>query len=105
MKKIFYALSALLIAAVSCTDKEPTGQDGAIVATYYLVSNQTEIATLAENRSRDVSLNVKAREEIGGATNLTFNLKVDPSLVEAYNKAYRTSYYALPDNATKLTTN
>ena len=83
MKKIFYALSALLIAAVSCTDKEPTGQDGAIVATYYLVSNQTEIATLAENRSRDVSINVKAREEIGGATNLTFNLKVDPSLVEA----------------------
>ena len=99
MKKIFYALSALLIAAVSCTDKEPTGQDGAIVATYYLVSNQTEIATLAENRSRDVSINVKAREEIGGATNLTFNLKVDPSLVEAYNSANGTDYLPVPAEA------
>ena len=99
MKKIFYALSALLVAAVSCTDKEPTGQDGAIVATYYLVSNQTEIATLAENRSRDVSLNVKAREEIGGATNLTFNLKVDPSLVEAYNSANGTDYLPVPAEA------
>ncbi len=99
MKKIFYALSALLIAAVSCTDKEPTGQDGAIVATYYLVSNQTEIATLAENRSRDVSINVKAREEIGGATNLTFNLKVDPSLVEAYNSTNGTDYLPVPAEA------
>jgi hypothetical protein len=33
------------------------------------------------------------------------SIKIDNSLVEAYNKAYRTSYYALPDNATKLTTN
>ena len=33
------------------------------------------------------------------------SIKIDNSLVESYNKAYRTSYYALPDNATKLTTN
>lgn len=30
------------------------------------------------------------------------SLKIDNSLVEKYNKQYRTSYYALPDNATAL---
>lgn len=30
------------------------------------------------------------------------SLKIDNSLVENYNKQYRTSYYALPDNATAL---
>lgn len=31
------------------------------------------------------------------------SIKIDNSLVEAYNKTNKTSYYALPDNATKLT--
>ena len=30
------------------------------------------------------------------------SIKIDNSLVDAYNQAYKTSYYALPDNATAL---
>lgn len=99
MKRIFFALSALLAAVVSCTEKEPTGQDEATVATYYLVSNQTEVATLAENRSKDVNLNVKARESVGGTSNLTFNLKTDLSQVDAYNAANGTDYLPMPADA------
>lgn len=99
MKRIFFALSALLAAVVSCTEKEPTGQDEATVATYYLVSNQTEVASLAENRSKDVNLNVKARESVGGSSNLTFNLKTDLSQVDAYNTANGTDYLPMPADA------
>ena len=99
MKRIFFALSALLAAVVSCTEKEPTGQDEATVATYYLVSNQTEVATLAENRSKDVNLNVKARESVGGSSNLTFNLKTDLTQVDAYNTANGTDYLPMPSEA------
>ena len=99
MKRIFFALSALLAAVVSCTEKEPTGQDEATVATYYLVSNQTEVASLAENRSKDVNLNVKARESVGGSSNLTFNLKTDLTQVDAYNAANGTDYLPMPADA------
>ena len=30
------------------------------------------------------------------------SIKIDNSLVEAYNNAYKTSYYSLPDNSTAL---
>ena len=99
MKRIFFALSALLAAVVSCTEKEPTGQDEATIATYYLVSNQTEVASLAENRSKDVNLNVKARESVGGSSNLTFNLKTDLTQVDAYNAANGTDYLPMPADA------
>lgn len=99
MKRIFFALSALLAAVVSCTEKEPTVQDEATVATYYLVSNQTEVASLAENRSKDVNLNVKARESVGGSSNLTFNLKTDLTQVDAYNAANGTDYLPMPADA------
>ena len=99
MKKIFFALSALLVAAVSCTEKEPAGQDEIAPATYYLVSNQTEVATLAENRSKDVNLNVKTREAVGGPSNLTFTLKTDLAQVDAYNTANGTDYLPMPADA------
>ena len=99
MKKIFFALSALLAAAVSCTEKEPAGQDEIAPATYYLVSNQTEVATLAENRSKDVNLNVKARESVGGPSNLTITLKTDLTQVDAYNTANGTDYLPMPADA------
>lgn len=99
MKKIFFALSALLAAAVSCTEKEPTADTENLVATYYLVSNQTEVATLVQDRSKDININVKTRENVGGSTNLTFNLKVDPALVDAYNTANSTDYLPMPADA------
>ena len=99
MKRIFFALSALLAAVVSCTEKEPTGQDEAIVATYYLASNQTEVASLAENRTKDINLNVRARESVGGTSNLTFNLKTDLTQVDAYNTANGTDYLPMPAEA------
>lgn len=36
---------------------------------------------------------------------VTVTLKIDNSLVEKYNQQYKTSYYALPDNATSLEKN
>lgn len=99
MKKIFFALSAFLAAVVSCTEKDPAEQYDLNPATYYLVSNQTEAASLAENRSKDVNINVKARETVGGPTNLTFSMKADLSLVDAYNSANGTDYLPMPPEA------
>ena len=99
MKKIFFALSALVAAVVSCTEKEPDVDTENIVATYYLVSNQTEVATLVQDRSKDININVKTRENVGGSTNLTFNLKTDLTLVDAYNTANGTDYLPMPSDA------
>lgn len=102
MKKIFFALAALLTAAVACTEKEPNGGGESIVATYYLTSNQTEVLTLAQDRGRNVNLNVKTRESVGGEANLTFTLATDLTLVDSYNETNGTSYLPMPTEAFNL---
>lgn len=93
---LFAALSALF--AISCTPAEETPEE-AYIATYYLTTNQTEVLKLAENRSRDVNVNVKTVESVGGEANLTFTLTADLALVDEYNKANNTNYQAMPSSA------
>ena len=84
MKKLLFALAALLGLAVACVEKTPEYES--IVATYYLSTNADEVISLAANRGKDVNLNVKTRELTGGEANLTFTLKVDMEKVATYNE-------------------
>ena len=100
IKKSLFALAALLGLAVACVEKTPEYEQ--IVATYYLSTNSTEVISLAENRGKDVNLNVKTRELTGGEANLTFTLKVDMEKVATYNAENQTEYVAMPTEAYTL---
>ena len=97
MKKLLFALAALLGLAVACVEKTPEYES--IVATYYLSTNADEVISLAANRGKDVNLNVKTRELTGGEANLTFTLKVDMEKVATYNEENETNYVAMPSDA------
>ena len=100
IKKSLFALAAVLGLAVACIEKTPEYE--AIVATYYLSTNSTEVISLAANRGKDVNLNVKTVEPTGGEANLTFTLKVDMEKVAAYNAENGTEYVAMPTEAYTL---
>ena len=97
IKRIFAAFAVVLSMAflASCTEKEPEQQEP-VIATYYLASDVDELIQLADQRSKDVRLNVKAVETVGSESNLTFTIKADASLVEAYNTANGTDCIVLP---------
>lgn len=99
MKKFFIALAACLPFSIitSCDPVEQEGGDDIPTeCTYYVESSVTDLITLADKRSKDVKLNVKAVETVGVEANLTFTLQADASLVAAYNTANSTSYVELP---------
>lgn len=99
MKRIFLTMAACLPFALftSCETAEPEVNNGvATECTYFLASDVTETITLADKRSKDIKLNVKAVETVGVAANLTFTLSPDASLVSAYNQANSAECVELP---------
>lgn len=102
MKKILFALAASLpfMILTSCEPEQQPGDDTGVATecTYYVQSSVTETIVLADKRSKDVKLNVKAVETVGVEANLTFSLKADASLIEAYNTANSTSCVELPSD-------
>lgn len=105
IKRFFTAMAvALPMAFIASCEKPQDEQVEPVIATYYLTADETEVIELADQRSKDVRLNVKAVETVGSEANLTFALKADASLIEAYNEANATDCIALPGDCYSFAT-
>lgn len=100
MIKRFITAMAVVFPMVffSSCNENPEESIEPVVATYYLDADEKEVIELADQRSKDVRLNVKAVETVGSEQNLTFSLKVDVSLIDAYNAVNSTDFVALPSD-------
>lgn len=105
IKRFITAMAvALPVAFVASCDKSQDEQVDPVIATYYLSTDETEVIELADQRSKDVRLNVKAVEKVGSESNLTFTLKADASLIKAYNEENNADYIALPGDCYSFST-
>lgn len=96
MKKIFFILIACLSLACLSSCKPESSDSGDLgTPVFYLSADIDETIVLAEGRSKSVKLNVKA-EKTGPASNITFNIAADNSLVKAYNDSHSTDYVEMP---------
>jgi len=102
MKKSLLILTSCLAMAClcSCNPEEQKEQDApveAAIPAYYISSDFEETFVLADGRSKTVKLNVKT-DTVGSESNLTFTLKADMALVEAYNEANSTECVEMPSS-------
>ena len=102
MKKSLLILTSCLAMAClcSCNPEEQKEQDApveAVIPAYYISSDFEETFVLADGRSKTVKLNVKT-DTVGSESNLTFTLKADMALVEAYNEANSTECVEMPSS-------
>ncbi len=84
----------------SCNPEEQKEQNTpieAVIPAYYLSSDFDETLVLAEGRSKTIKLNVKT-DTIGSESNLTFNIKADMNLVDAYNEMNSTECVEMPSS-------
>lgn len=102
MKQIAFlrplAATALLLALAGCKDDDnkPVLKDPAVLSIQN-ASDQAEAIALLEPKNRTIDIRAVANSISGEY--LTVSFKVDPSLVDVYNKAHGTSYELCPAEA------
>ncbi|MBB4038293.1 hypothetical protein GGR21_004225 [Dysgonomonas hofstadii] len=99
LKLSLFVTSLLLLTFTGCNDKD-YGHN-AILFTGTDANPVVKFVVEEDNSSYIVT--VSATEQV--AEDVTVNLAIDNSLVEAYNNEYRTSYYSLPESILNLDVN